>query len=99
MSYQLRFTLAAEADLLRLYKFQLERDTTVAKRALTAITKALDLLRDFPFSCRKANTENPFIREMIIPFGNAGYVALFEIDAEQTITIIAVRHQLEEDYH
>ncbi|MES2489540.1 MAG: type II toxin-antitoxin system RelE/ParE family toxin [Pseudomonadota bacterium] len=99
MSYKLRFTQAARDDLLRLYEFQLDRDLAVAERALEAVTKALELLRDFPFSCRKATTDNSFLREMVIPFGSAGYVALFEIENDTVVTILAVRHQLEEDYH
>ena len=41
----------------------------------------------------------PFLRELIIPFGASGYVALFEIDDSHTVTILAVRHQRESDYH
>jgi hypothetical protein len=32
-------------------------------------------------------------------FGSAGYVALFEIDDEKIVTILALLHQREEDYH
>ena len=39
------------------------------------------------------------MRELLIPFGNAGYVALFEIDDPSHDSILAVRHQREEDYH
>jgi hypothetical protein len=62
---------------------------------------AVELLRVFPFSYRKAvgGAGTPFLREMIIPFGSSGYVALFEIEDPQTVTILAVRHQREEDYH
>jgi hypothetical protein len=52
-----------------------------------------------PFSYRKATPDNPFLRELIIPFGASGYVALIEIDNDQTVTFLAVRHQLEEDFH
>lgn len=38
------------------------------------------------------------LRELIIPFGSAGYVALFEVDSDKTVSVLAVRHQLEEDY-
>jgi hypothetical protein len=51
-----------------------------------------------PFTCRKAG-KSPFLRELMIPFGRAGYVALFEIDDAKTVTILAVRHLLEDDYH
>ena len=56
------------------------------------------MLRASPFSCRKALPDNTFVRELIIPFGSAGYVALFEIDSKSDVTILAVRHQREEDY-
>ena len=47
---------------------------------------------------RKAG-DAPFLRELIIPFGRTGYVALFEVEDAATVTILAVRHQLEDDYH
>ena len=97
-TYRVRFTPEAEEDLLRLYEFLLERDLNAAERALSAIKKGIDLLRFSPFSCRKALPDRPFLRELIIPYGRAGYVALFAIEPERMITILAVRHQREEDY-
>lgn len=102
MSYRVRFTEAAETDLLRLYEFILSKDKTdcsLASRALEAIKNGIKSQELSPFSYRKASPGNPFLRELIIPFGASGYVALFEIEGEQTVTILAVRHQLEEDYH
>ena len=96
--YKVRFTLEAELDLLRLYDFLLEKDLPAAERALEAIKAAVELLRFSPFSCRKALTDNPFLRELVIPFGSAGYVALFEIESGNTLSILALRHQREEDY-
>ena len=99
--YQVRFTEDAEKDLLRLYDFLLEHDLSAAERAAAAVAKAVDMLEVFPFSCRKAvgGSGDPFLRELIIPFGSSGFVALFEIDDSRTVTILAVRHQREEDYH
>jgi plasmid stabilization system protein ParE len=98
-----RVVLAPEAqeDLERLYLFILELDATVAERALAAIENAYALLRHSPFSCRKASNGKlgPLVRELIIPFGAAGYVALFEILDDTTVLITAVRHQRESDYH
>ena len=96
--YKVRFTPEAEDDLLRLCDFLLEKDVTAAERALDAIKEAVELLRFSPFSCRKALPDRPFLRELIIPFGSAGYVALFEIDSGSTVNVLAVRHQREEDY-
>lgn len=99
--FRVRFTQEAEEDLLRLFDFLLEKDLSAAARAETAIGKAVELLELFPFTCRKADdgSGGPFLRELIIPFGSGGYVALFEIEDPQTVTILAVRHQREEDYH
>lgn len=97
--YKVRFTPEAEQDLLRLYDFLLERDVAAAERALVAIKDAVELLSFSPFSCRKALPENPFLRELIIPFASTGYVALFEIESDGIVNILAVRHQREEDYH
>ena len=99
--FKVRFTPEAEADLLRLFDFLLEQDYTAAEKARKAVAKAIELLEVFPFSCRKAlgGDGNPFLRELIIPFGAAGYVALFEIEDRELVTLLAVRHQREEDYH
>ena len=96
--YKVRFTPEAEDDLLRLYDFLLDKDVAAAERALDAIREAVELLRFSPFSCRKALADRPFLRELIVPFGSAGYVALFEIGSDRTVNILAVRHQREEDY-
>ena len=102
MTYRVRFTEDAENDLVRLYEFVLaqdEADWQLAERALEAIRNAIRSLELTPFSFRKAIPGNPFLREIVIPFGASGYVALFEIDNEETITILALRHQREEDYY
>ena len=99
--FRVRFTPEAEADLLRLFDFLREQDVAAAEKARAAIAKAIELLQVFPFTCRKAlgGDGNPFLRELIIPFGASGYVALFEVENRDTITVLAVRHQREEDYH
>ena len=98
--FKVRFTAEAETDLLRLFDFLLEQDLAAAEKARAAFAKAIELLELFPFSCRKAlgGDGNPFLRELIIPFGSSGYVALFEIENRDTVTLLAVRHQREEDY-
>lgn len=96
--YKVRFTQEAEDDLLRLYDFLLETDVIAAERALDAIRSAVELLRFSPFSCLKARSDTPFLRELIIPFGSGGYVALFEIEVGDTVSILALRHQREGDY-
>jgi plasmid stabilization system protein ParE len=102
VGYRIRFTKEAEADLVRLYQFILDRDGSdwiVAEQALEAIKNGIRSLEFTPFSYRKASAGNSFLRELVIPFGNAGYVALFEIENSKTVTILAVRHQRGDDYH
>ena len=103
MSFVVRYSASARDDLVRLYDHLLDRATTVedldlAEQALGAITGAVESLRHSPFIYRKAG-DDPFLRELLVPFGQSGYVALFEIEDAATVTILAVRHQLEDDYH
>jgi hypothetical protein len=40
-----------------------------------------------------------FLRELVIPSRSAGYVALYEIEGGGGVNVLAMRHQLEDDYH
>jgi plasmid stabilization system protein ParE len=98
--FRVRLTPEAQADLERLQEWLIARDLAAAERALDAIERAFELLEYSPFSCRKAwPGDQPWLRELIIGFGDAGYVALFEIDDARTVSIVAIRHQREDDYH
>ena len=99
--FEVRFTHEANEDLLRLFDFLLQLDVDVALRARQTIEDSLKLLEQFPFTCRKAanGAHGPRLRELIISFGATGYVALFEIDDATTVTVLAIRHQREEDFH
>jgi plasmid stabilization system protein ParE len=99
MTYRVRYTRAAREDLHRLFTYLAQRDLQAARRARGAIAKAADFLAEFPFACRKADTANPFLRELLIPFGSSGYVVLYEIGEAEMVTLLAIRHQREEDYH
>ena len=102
MSFRVRFTEDAKADMDRLYEFNLDRDAgdwTVAVRAIEAIEAGMHILEHSPFSCRKATADNSFLRELIIAFGHSGNVALFEIENSETVTVLAMRHQREDDFH
>ena len=105
MTFRVRLTRDAAADLERLFDFVLDReldraggDLQLAELALAAIRAGVSTLRSSPFTCRKAGP-SPFLRELVIPFGRSGYVALFEIVGDTDVVVSAVRHQLEDDYH
>lgn len=96
-SREVRFAKGADDDLVRLYTFLVERDPGAAVRALRAIRNGLALAAAMPFSCRRAAPESP-LRECVISFGQAGYVAIFEI-ADDHVLVLAVRHQREDDVY
>lgn len=70
-----RFTKEAADDLIHLYAFTAENDSAAANKALELIGKAWEMLEEFPFSCRKADGGDPFLRDVIIPCGATGYIA------------------------
>lgn len=106
MSFRVRLTRGAEADLERLFDFIVERELArdgagnlhLAEHALVALHAGIATLQTSPFTCRKVGS-SPFLRELIVPFGRSGYVALFEIEDAANVVVLAVRHQLERDYH
>ena len=104
MSFDVRFSAAAENDLARLFDFLLDRaetfeDLALAQAAIEAVrSAALNQLAATPYSFRKA-ANSPTRRELIIPFGASGYVALYEIASPSSVVVLALRHQREEDYH
>jgi plasmid stabilization system protein ParE len=102
--FAVRYTDAARDDLLRLFEFMLERahsaeDIDTAQLALDTIRSEIEThLSRAPFIYRKTGV-SPFLRELVIAFGAAGYVALYEIEGNAHVNILALRHQLEDDYH
>jgi len=105
VTFRVRLTREAESDLERLFDFVLERelaradgDLTLPERAIAALRAGIATLKASPFTCRKAG-QSPFLRELVVSFGHSGYVALFEVDDATTVTVLSVRHQLEDDYH
>ena len=85
MTFKVRLTRDAREDLERLFDFSVERERVrgnhldLTEATLAALRAGFATLRSSPFTCRKA-AQNPFLRELIIPFGRIGYVALFEIE-------------------
>ena len=103
MIFTVTFSPSAKEDLERLFDFLLDRAETVddlelAQSAIDAIQTAVTtLLSRSPYSFRKSGIRATR-RELIIPFGATGYVALYEIASPSLVVILAVRHQREEDY-
>jgi plasmid stabilization system protein ParE len=104
VSYTVTLLPEAVADLRRLEDSTVERelasetpDWATPQRALDALREGLRLLSWSPYTCRRAELGNGRSRELIVPFGRAGYIVLFEIVGNDVV-VGAVRHQREEDF-
>ena len=85
-------------DLERLRRFLQNKSLTASKKATSAIRLALRSIAQYPESCRVVQ-ENTAMRELIIPFGDSGYISLYEYDPETgTVTLHTIKHQKEDDY-
>jgi len=95
MSFLVELSATAAADLERLFEYLLDRSETTedldrAQAAIDAIrATAQHRLAITPFSFRKA-ARNPAQRELIIPFGGTGYVALYEIVSTSKVVVLAL---------
>jgi plasmid stabilization system protein ParE len=103
--HRVLLTEEAADDLLRIEDFTIERelagatpDLDAVRRLRDAVDHALRLLAFSPYSCRKAaRALNDKQRELIVPFGNTGLVAAFEVRGD-VVWVGAIRHQLEQDF-
>lgn len=104
--YRVWFTPEVEEDLTRLTDCLLDRAQDLEElnrvdASLQTLRKAIETqLSSNPWSFRKAGLgDRPTRRELVVPAGVTGYVALFEIESANRVLILAIRHQLEQDYH
>ena len=102
--FSVDFTEEAAEDIERLFDYRLQRavtadDLDAAQRAIDGIRRACaNHLSANPFTYRKCG-DSSIRRELVIGFGASGYVAQFEIFADsRAVLVLAVRHQLEQDY-
>ena len=88
----------AHGDFSRLYQFLLEKDELSATRAVVAIRDAFIPLTFAPLIGRPM-PDRPQLRELVIDFGATGYLALYRFDrTADTVTILAIKHQRENNY-
>ena len=75
------------------------RSPDAARRAGQAIARQFMLLQTQPAIGRPASGSSPELRELIIPFGDTGYVALYRHEpADDAVYVLAFRHQREAGY-
>jgi plasmid stabilization system protein ParE len=98
--YRVRVAREARDDLVRLFRFLAEADESRAQEAVETLALAFESLARLPFASRiAASARDSTLRELIVPFGPTGYVVLFRVTDGRTVSVLAVRHQREEDYH
>ena len=91
-------TAGALRDLERCRRFLLDKDARAAARAAVLIERQLLLLESTPEMGRPLEAD-PELRELVIGFGEAGYVALYRyMPPEETVFVLAFRHQKEAGY-
>jgi len=82
----------------RCRRFLDARAPAAAERAAREIARYFDLLKIRPEIGRPVGGEHPF-RELVIGFGETGYLALYLHDADRDeVVVLAFRHQREADY-
>ncbi len=95
---QVIVTEGAAVGLARCRRFLSAKSPDAAKRAGQAIERQFLLLETAPDIGRPL-PEEPELRELMIPFGDSGYVALYRHEpAEDAVYVLAFRHQKEAGY-
>lgn len=91
-------TAGAIAGLERCRRFLAAKNPRAANRAAEAIAKQFLLLETHP-QIGRPDVDRPHLRELLVPFGDSGYVALYRHEPnEDVVYILAVRHQKEAGY-
>lgn len=91
------WTASAASDLRQIYLFLSEKDALAAAKALDAIRKKANILKQFPNSGRPAADLEPEHRELLITFGVSGYALYYEV-IDDAVLILAIRHQRQAGY-
>jgi addiction module RelE/StbE family toxin len=90
---QVVYSARSLAHIERAFQFLRDQNPSAALSAVTAIQSAVDNLRAHPFIGRRIEGE---LRELIISYGQSGYVALYRFVASQDqVRVLAIRHQRE----
>ena len=94
---QIIISSSAVRDLEKVRGFLRPKNPAASKRAASAIIKAIRSLENFPLIGRPADDIAPDYREILIDFGDSGYVALYHYH-QDSVVIIAIKHQKEVEY-
>ena len=91
-------TSGAARGLERCRQFLALKNPAASHRAAQAIIRQFEVLTTQPGIGRPLEDE-PGLRELIVSFGDSGYVALYRYDQQSdTVLILTFRHQKEAGY-
>lgn len=93
---RLIITDQAQQGLEMCRQFLTDKNPLAAQKAARAISEQFSLLLTQPHMGRPY-ADTPELRELLIPFGAAGYIALYRLDGADII-ILAFRHMKEAGY-
>lgn len=93
MTNEVRLSSRAWRDLERLADFLAEKSPSAAQRAKQAIWAAIRSLDQH--ADRGAAFGSPDVRQLITPFGQAGYVVIYHFEPG-SVTILRIFHTLED---
>lgn len=83
--------------IIQIWQYYAERDVLVAKRAVQDVYRSLSRLLPNPRIGRPFEGDLN-VRELVIPFGTYGFLALYRVDDNGDIVVLSIRHQREQTY-
>ena len=99
---QIIVTEGAVQGLVRCRRFLVEKKPQASMRAGEVIERQftqLEIEPEIEPEISRPFNDQPELRELIIPFGDSGYIALYHFDIEtDSVYILAFRHQKEAGY-
>lgn len=92
-----KFAPGAVRDMKRLHDFLQTKNPILSRKVAKTIAYSVQILEKHPRAGRPADNMDPNYRELVINFGQSGYVVLYRFDGGDVV-VLAIRHQLEAGY-
>jgi plasmid stabilization system protein ParE len=90
---QVVYSARAMIHIERALQFLRDKNSAAARDAVAAIQSAVDNLAAHPLIGRRIEGD---LRELVISYGQSGYVALYRfVVSQDEVRILAIRHQRE----
>jgi plasmid stabilization system protein ParE len=90
---QVVYSARSLAHIQHAFQFLLDKNPAVALDAVSAIQSAVENMKAHPLIGHRIESE---LRDLIISYGQTGYVALYRfVVSQDEVRILAIRHQRE----